>query len=403
MNLETLAAHFATVAHAIPWWLLIAGASIGHGYLFIVALNVFYGQPLPRSLMKYTRKVDLLVVLAGPVIFCYALDVFDTRQLTWQPGSVRFYLAPYTVIAWLFGVTVAPICEIFYLLRSPAPQLFKETARSTDVAKLLGYSLEGHGKDARLCRLPFNQCFQVEFTEKTLVLPQLPAAWEGLSILHLTDLHFCGTPDRAYFQYVMQRCMEDGVPDLLVLTGDVVDSEWHHRWIVPILGRLRWTCGAFAILGNHDSWRDASLIRRRLRRVGMTVLGNSWQKIDVRGQPMILVGHEGPWFMPPPDLQQCPEGIFRLCLSHTPDNIRWARQNRVDLMLAGHVHGGQIRLPVLGSVFVPSRFSRKYDCGMFYEAPTVMHVGRGLAGQHPLRFFCKPEVTRIILRKGAPV
>ena len=101
-----------------------------------------------------------------------------------------------------------------------------------------------------------------------------------------------------------------------------------------------------------------------------------------------------------PDLNDCPNGIFRLYLSHTPDNIGWARKHRIDLVLAGHVHGGQIRLPVLGSVFVPSRHSRKYDCGTFYEPPTVMHVGRGLAGQHPLRFFCKPEVTRIILRSS---
>jgi predicted MPP superfamily phosphohydrolase len=204
----------------------------------------------------------------------------------------------------------------------------------------------------------------------------------------------------------MERCMKAGVPDFVMLTGDVVDSEWHHRWIVPVLGKLRWNLGAFAILGNHDSWRDLTLIRRRLRRVGMTVLNDAltggWQQIDVRGQPMLVIGHEGPWLPPAPDLSKCPDGIFRLCLSHTPDNIAWAQRNHIDLMLAGHVHGGQIRLPVLGSVFVPSRYSRKFDCGTFYEAPTVMHVGRGLSGQHPLRFFCKPEVTRIVVRKAKP-
>jgi predicted MPP superfamily phosphohydrolase len=222
-----------------------------------------------------------------------------------------------------------------------------------------------------------------------------------LTILHLTDLHLCGTPDRAFYHVVMERCLQWGVPDLLALTGDVIDSEWHHRWIVPVLGKLRWNLGAFVILGNHDSWRDVTLIRRRLRKVGMNVIGNGWQQIDVRGEPMIVIGHEGPWFTPIPDLANCPEGIFRLLLSHTPDNISWARANHIDLMLAGHVHGGQIRLPVLGSVFVPSRYSRRFDCGTFYLAPTVMHVGRGLSGQHPLRFFCKPEVTRIVLRKAS--
>ncbi|HWY85255.1 MAG TPA: metallophosphoesterase, partial [Gemmataceae bacterium] len=92
---------------------------------------------------------------------------------------------------------------------------------------------------------------------------------------------------------------------------------------------------------------------------------------------------------------------FRLLISHTPDNIRWARRHHVDLMLAGHVHGGQIRLPLIGSLFVPSRYSRKFDCGTFFSDPTVMYVSRGLAGQHPLRFNCRPEVTRIILRRGS--
>jgi predicted MPP superfamily phosphohydrolase len=242
--------------------------------------------------------------------------------------------------------------------------------------------------------------FQVDFVDKTLALPRLPAAWDGLTILHLTDLHFCGTPDRDFYQYVADRCLSMGVPDLIALTGDVVDSSWHHRWIVPVLGRLRWNIGAFAILGNHDAWRDTVLIRRRLRRVRFDVLGNSWRQLDVRGRPLIVIGHEGPWFTPIPDLSACPDEPFRLLLSHTPDNLAWARRRHVDLMLAGHVHGGQIRLPLIGSLFVPSRHSRKYDCGTFFQEPTVMHVSRGLAGQHPLRFHCRPEVTRIVLRGG---
>jgi predicted MPP superfamily phosphohydrolase len=387
------------LADALPWWVLLLGASVGHGYAFIIALNLIYARPLPHVLMKYTRKLDLLIALCGPPFFGLALDLLDTQKLLWQTGHWRAYLSGYTVLCWIVGSFIAPLCEIFYLMRRQAPQLVQQTAETVDVAQELGYAPSGHGKDALLCSLPFNQCFQVEFTEKTLLMPEISDAWDGLSILHLTDLHLCGTPDRAFFNYVMQRCMNAGIPDLLLLTGDVVDSEWHHRWIVPVLGKLRWNVGAFAVLGNHDSWQDVTLIRRRLRRVGITVPGNSWQQLDVRGTPMIVIGDEGPWFTPAPDLTKCPDGIFRLCLSHTPDNISWARANHIDLMLAGHLHGGQIRLPVLGSVFVPSRYSRKYDCGTFYEAPTVMHVGRGLSAQHPLRFFCKPEVTRIVLRK----
>jgi predicted MPP superfamily phosphohydrolase len=189
-------------------------------------------------------------------------------------------------------------------------------------------------------------------------------------------------------------------PDLIAFTGDLIDTKRHHRWIVPVLGRLRWRVAAFAILGNHDSWFEHALARRRLRRVGMRVLGNGWEQIEVRGEPLVVVGHEGPWFRPGPDLGACPPDVFRLCLSHTPDNLPWARRNRIDLMLSGHNHGGQIRLPVVGSVFVPSRFGRRYDCGVFHEPPTLLHVTRGLGEEHPLRFNCRPEVTKLVLRAG---
>jgi predicted MPP superfamily phosphohydrolase len=114
----------------------------------------------------------------------------------------------------------------------------------------------------------------------------------------------------------------------------------------------------------------------------------------------VVIGHEGPWLRPAPDLSDCPEGPFRLCLSHTPDNLRWARRAGIDLMLSGHVHGGQIRFPVFGSVLVPSLYGRRYDCGTFDAAPTLLHVSRGLSGEHPLRYGCRPEVTLFTLRRG---
>jgi len=397
---ESFAYFLESVSLSIPVPLMLLGACVGHGFMMIVGLNVLYAWPLPHRMLKYTRKVDLLIIFAGPVVFAWALDIWDTQQLAWDPHALRSYLAPYTLCCVVVGCLVAPICEVFYLLRRTAPQQTSARGEVHDVTRHLGFAPAGKGKDAAACGLPFNRIFQVEFTEKTLALPQLPEAWDGLTILHLSDLHFCGTPDRIFYQMVMERCLESGAPDLIAMTGDVVDTDWHHRWIVPVLGRLRCNIAAYGILGNHDSWRDHVQVRRRLRRIGFRVLGNSWELLDVRGVPMAVIGHEGPWFRPAPDLSECPSDFFRLCLSHTPDNIAWARRHRIDLVLAGHVHGGQIRLPLLGSVFVPSRYSRQYDGGTYNRPPTVMHVSRGLAGQHPLRFFCYPEVTRITLRKA---
>lgn len=381
--------------HLPAWWLWLT-AVVGHGFLLTTGLNVLYARPLPHLLLKFTRKVDLLVIFLGPLAFFWLLDPLGRGALPWE--GFWAIASGYALACSLIGMTAAPAAQIRYWCRRQAPQKRELPAEVIDVAAELGHKPIGRGKYRRQALLPGNQVFEVEFRTLELPLERLAPAWDGLTLLHLTDLHFSGTPDRDFHHYVLQRCMDEGVPDIIAITGDVVDSKWHHRWILPLLGRLRWNVAGYAILGNHDSWYDVRQIRRRLARLGLKVLGNSWERLTVRGAEMAVVGHEGPWFTPIPDLAACPESLFKLCLSHTPDNLPWARKHGIDLMLAGHVHGGQIRLPLIGSIFCPSRYSRRYDCGTFYEAPTLMHVSRGLAGQHPLRYRCRPEVTRIILR-----
>jgi predicted MPP superfamily phosphohydrolase len=376
---------------------LWAGVLGGNTALLVFSLNWWYGNPIHHKLLDMIRYLHGLLVVTVPVGIWLnfrgelaSLLTFDVNSSGW--GLVEGYIW----FCWLLCFGVVPMITLRRLLHQPAV-VTQEQTRTIDVAARLGYKPVGRGLYPYLARLPGNNIFRVDFTERTFCLPNLPAAWDGLSILHLTDLHFHGTPDRAFHEQVMEFCGA-WEPDLVAVTGDVIDSEKHHRWILPLLSRLRWRHAAFAILGNHDRWYDPHLVRRRLRRLGMHVLLNNWQSFDIRGEPMIVIGHEGPWECPEPDLTKCPAGVFRLCLSHTPDNIAWARRNRINLMLSGHNHGGQIRFPVIGSVLVPSCYSRKYDCGTFEEGPTVLHVCRGLAGKHPLRYNCRPEVVKIILQ-----
>lgn len=339
-----------------------------------------------------------LCILAAPVIL-WCFFSFEISTLLLAGNSVgSLMLATYLGVCAVVGLFVLPLVSIMRIYRPIPGVLAGNRTRTIDVATRLGYKPVGRGKYRHVARLPWNEVFQVDFGERTLCLPRLPKALDGMSILHLSDLHLCGTPDRKFHQEVMDLC-NAWEPDLVAVTGDIVDSWHHHRWIMPILGRLRYKSAAFAILGNHDSWHDPALVRRRLRRINMVVLENTWTQLTVRGETLVVIGHEGPWFRPAPDLRACPAGVFRLCLSHTPDNIRWAREANIDLMLSGHVHGGQVRFPFFGSVFVPSGFGRRYDCGTFDEPPTVLHVSRGLGGQQPLRFNCRPEVTKIVLRQ----
>ncbi len=376
--------------------LLFVGACLGHLVLMIVSHNWWYGLPLPRQAGNIIHFGHGILILALPLALGWTFG-WDLHDLPWLSSEFAWpqLVTLYLLVCAAVGFIALPLNTVARLLRRD-PSL-KKQSRVLDVAKHLGRRPIGHSRKRLLARLPGNEVFQVEMVERTLVLPRLPATWYGLTILHLSDLHFLGTPERDYFQFVMDRCAE-WQPDLVALTGDITDTNRHIRWIMPVLGRLRWRIAAFAILGNHDHWLETPYIRRRLRRLGMIVPNNTWHQIDVRGEPLVVIGHEGPWLKPAPNLTDCPREPFRLCLSHTPDNIRWAQRAGVDLMLSGHVHGGQIRFPLFGSVLVPSQYGRRYDCGIFDETPTLLHVSRGLSGDYPLRYLCPPEATLLTLR-----
>jgi predicted MPP superfamily phosphohydrolase len=379
---------------------LFLAACLGHLVLLVTSHNWWYGQPFSKQVGDRLHLLHGVLFVTGPVVLWLWLgrDFLALLEFS-SEGPVRQAAGTYLVVCWIAAGVALPINTLTRVLRPRPPALEGVRSEVVDFAKLLGHAPAGHGKRAWLTALPFNEPFRVEFCERTVRLPRVPAAWDGLTILHLTDLHLCGTPDRDFFYELMRRAT-DPVPDIVCITGDIADSYRYQRWIVPVLGRLRWRVAAFAILGNHDYWYDPPYIRRRLKRLGIRYLGNGWEQLQVRGEPMVVVGNEAPWNMPKPDLTNCPAGPFRLCLSHTPDNISWARRASIDLMLAGHVHGGQVRLPLFGSVLVPSTYGRRYDCGTFDESPTLLHVGRGISGEHPLRFLCRPEVTRLVLRSG---
>jgi predicted MPP superfamily phosphohydrolase len=111
----------------------------------------------------------------------------------------------------------------------------------------------------------------------------------------------------------------------------------------------------------------------------------------------LLIGNEYPWF-DRPRLPAADEQTFRLLLSHSPDQIWWARRHQVQLMLAGHTHGGQGRLPLIGPILGPSFHGSRFAAGDFFKSPTTMHVSRGLSGTHLIRIHCRPELSLITLR-----
>ena len=381
-------------------YLLFALALFGHACLLTYCLNVIYSQPYHKRLLKIVRLLVALAIFVLPFVYVWQFGVRVTPVLIASMNHPMLIpLAVYLVVVLLMAWLIFPLATVRRWLHRP-PEFVQESTTTIDVAKELGHAPYGDGKHVAVAKVPFNNIFRVDFTTLTVHLPNLPAEWDGLTLLHLSDLHFYGTPSRDYYDVIVKKCVADGVPDLLLITGDIVDGKQYIDWIGPILKPLTWKEGAVAILGNHDWWQDFDAVRGEFRKLGMEVVSNRWTQVTIRGQPLTVIGHEGPWFRPPPDLSAMPEEGFRLLLSHSPDNIGWARSLQVSLMLSGHNHGGQIRVPVFGSIFVPSKYSRRYDQGTFWEPPTLLHVNRGLAGKEPLRFRCNPQVTRIVLRQS---
>ncbi len=220
----------------------------------------------------------------------------------------------------------------------------------------------------------------------------------------LSDLHFSGRVGQEFFHEAV-RLANELQPDLVALTGDLIDKTRCLSWIAPTLGRLVARYGAYYVLGNHDLRVNVGRLRTELSRAGLIDLGGSWRIIEMNGRSIALAGNELPWIRRATDKSQCPMTAhggepFRVLLAHTPDQFAWAHRQGFDLMLAGHTHGGQIRFPVVGPIVAPSRHGVRYAGGTFYEPPTVMHVSRGLSSLMPLRINCRPELTLLVLRAG---
>jgi predicted MPP superfamily phosphohydrolase len=340
---------------------------------------------------------DLWILAGTPCLawMIYRSGLAATGDWSSLPPVLLSYVVCCAIVGWL---AVPAVMMTRTLRRLPDAQLSNH-GRIIDVAARLGSRPIGRGPHRVMVRWPWNEQFQLEILERIYRLPRLPAAWDGLSILHLTDLHFTGTVAFEYFEQVIHEANELDC-DLVAVTGDLIDRPSCYEWVPHLLGRLQSRFGCYAVLGNHDSWRDHDRIRRDLSGVGFRMLAGRWEVRDVKSQPLVIAGTESPWMGRLPDLSAAPAEAFRLLLSHTPDNAPWASRQGIDLMLAGHNHGGQVRLPIIGPVFMPSRYGRHFDMGAFQVGSTLVHVSRGVSGKHPFRFGCRPELTKIVLRSA---
>jgi predicted MPP superfamily phosphohydrolase len=251
----------------------------------------------------------------------------------------------------------------------------------------------------------------VEVTQNDLPVPSLPPAWEGARIAHLSDFHLCPWVPEAY----LARCIKqtsDLKPDLVVVTGDfiTIGSEEYGPRAARLLTDLNSPFGTFACLGNHEYGLGRpnpqpvrpSPVTGALEDAGVRVLNNASKRITREGGDLWIAGVEDLWsarYDPARAMADVPSGAANLVLCHNPDAAEAVADAGGGAILAGHTHGGQVQIPLLGPPILPVRNKQRYE-GLHRVGGTWLYINRGLGWLWRVRFACRPEISLLTLRQA---
>ena len=253
---------------------------------------------------------------------------------------------------------------------------------------------------------------------RVIHIPGLPAALEGVTLLHISDLHIGRRrlPPEGFVERLAQ------IPaDVVVVTGDFIAEP----------AALERCCAAFkkvgggrpfiGILGNHEhtkyKWSlpgkkrwvprerlDAAAITRSLEAAGIRMLVNQAIAIEVKGTRLYFAGLDDVYHRLqrlPEALEGVPEGEAFVLLCHSPEILTAAAERKVPLVLSGHTHGGQVRFPLVGAPFTGTHRPIPAPSGLVREGETQMHISPGLGvSVIPFRFLVRPEMTLLELRRA---
>jgi uncharacterized protein len=243
-----------------------------------------------------------------------------------------------------------------------------------------------------------------EITEMDIHIRRLSQAHDGLRIVQLTDIH--------HSLYTPLEDVERAVnmtnhlqPDLICLTGDYVTFSPTYIWpVAQVLGKLQARLGVFAVLGNHDFNVDADEMTRALEAHHIRVLRNAHASLGSGHEKLWLVGVDDLWWSADDldaGMREVPPHEPKILLCHNPAGVHMAAERHIDLVLSGHTHGGQVRLPVVGGLYTKSKLGKRFIAGWNRLDGTQIYVSRGIGKVLvPLRMGCPPEIACLNLRAG---
>lgn len=232
----------------------------------------------------------------------------------------------------------------------------------------------------------------------------IPTSFDGLRILQVSDLHNKKFGNQ---QHELAAMTKEADPDIILITGDIIDSS--HPDIEAAMGYVNAAvqiAPVYFVAGNHESWSGLyTILSDRLIAAGVVILDNQSIYLERGGKQIAIIGIQDPDFfesdstfidtlaaLKKPD-------CFSILLSHRPERIEQYTEDGYDLVFAGHVHGGQVRLPGISGIYGPDQgFFPEYSSGMYTVENTSMIVSRGLGNSViPLRLFNQPELVLVML------
>ena len=223
---------------------------------------------------------------------------------------------------------------------------------------------------------------------------EIPSSFDGFRIAQVSDLHNAG-----FWEEVVEALAE-AEPDIIVLTGDLIDSgKTDVEAALSFAEQAAAIAPCYAVTGNHEAWSgDAwDVLRTGLLREGVVLLEDEAVFLDRDGETVALLGLSDPAFGSDQAalLRELTAGEgYTILLSHRPERMVLYAEADVDLVFSGHAHGGQFRLPFVGGLVAPDQgLFPQYDAGRFRQGDTLMLVSRGIGNSIiPLRINNRPEI-----------
>ena len=238
----------------------------------------------------------------------------------------------------------------------------------------------------------------------TLTNPDLPAAFEGIRIAFISDIHHGPNFPRRRVRWLV-NAVNHLQPDMVIFGGDYY--QWGRDLILPCfeeIRRIQAPLGKFGVMGNHDYFGDyAALARRGMTLAGIAPLDNRAQWVEYHGQ-RIKIGGVGDLLADAqdliPTLNETTAHDVVILISHNPEYVEQIATRNIDVVLSGHTHGGQITLFGLWTPFMKLRYGRKYLRGIVETPFTKVIISNGVGMVSvPMRLFARPDIVILTLKR----